>query len=92
MKVAADFVCEHGYLKPWSACLDCIQLGATDRPVPPAPAPIASAVRPGRMPQTAEDPIPKLMGDNDVRVPVREIDPHMDGPENDWLFGDNGFP
>ncbi len=92
MKVAADFVCDHGYSKPWSACWDCMQLGAAERPVPPAPAPLPEARKSGQMPETADDPIPKLTGDKDVSVPVREIDPHMDGPENDWLFGNNGFP
>jgi hypothetical protein len=44
------------------------------------------------MPQTVDDPVPELEGDRDVSVPVREIAPHMDGSENDWLFGDGGFP
>ncbi len=92
MKVAADFVCEHDFPKPWSTCRDCMEMGSAKRPEPPAPAPPTSASKSRQMPQTVDDPVPELEGDRDVSVPVREIAPHMDGSENDWLFGDGGFP
>ena len=92
MRVSADFVCEHGFPKPWVTCVDCMSLGVADRPRPPVSPPTRKPGRPGHMPWTANDPVPQLCGDRDLSTPVHEVDPHVLGPGNGWLFGDQGFP
>lgn len=92
MLVEADYICEHGMPEPWATCTDCMFKSAADRPQPPAPPPPPRAARRGAMPKTAGDPLPVLLGDKDVSVPVWEFDVHMDGPGSSWLFAENGFP
>ena len=40
----------------------------------------------------ADDPLPDLIGDRDVSYPVWAFDEHIEGPGNEWLFGEQGFP
>ena len=72
MRVSADFVCEHGFPKPWVTCVDCMSLGVADRPRPPVSPPTRKPGRPGHMPWTANDPVPQLCGDRDLSTPVHE--------------------
>jgi len=92
MKVPDDYVCEHGLPRPWVTCTECMFKSAGERPQPPALPPPARAARRGAMPKAAGDPLPVLLGDKDVSVPVWDFDVHMDGPGRGWLFAENGFP
>jgi hypothetical protein len=44
------------------------------------------------LPKTASDPWPDLVGDKDVSVPVYDFVAHAQGPENEWLLAESGFP
>lgn len=93
MKVTEDFICEHGFPKPWVTCTDCMYLPADERPEPPAPKPPPRAARRGQMPATIDDPLPPLQGDKDVSVAVHSFGEHITGEGNDWLFPEGGgFP
>ncbi len=94
MDVDVDFICEHGFPKPWVTCMECMYGPAATRPVPPreAPAPPRTAAKSGRMPTKASEGLPKLTGDRDMSYAVHDIGAHMKGPGNDWLFALSGLP
>ena len=91
MKVEADYVCEHKMPRPWATCVECMSLPISERPEPPAIQPPPRPTPRGRLPQSATDGLPALVGDKDMSFPVHDFDAHMVGPDNGWLVT-QGFP
>jgi hypothetical protein len=98
MRVEEDFICEHGMPKPWATCTDCMYRPDATRPTPPRkveekkPAKPSRAPSKSKLPLTAKDPLPPLTGNKDLSFPVFSIEAHVEGPGNDWLIGELGFP
>jgi hypothetical protein len=73
-------ICEHGDVR--AACIDCLEAPQPYTPKPRSEPTLRS--RSGARPD-------RLSGTKDVSVPVYEIDPYLDPPDNHWLIA-QGFP
>ncbi len=95
MRVSPDFICEHGEAQPWATCVECMALPRDVRPersVEPASVPTTTRTLGRRLPESPDDPIPPLVGNKDVSVPVHDFVRHVTGENSDWLFAGGGFP